>query len=163
MAGETVITVVGNLTDDPELRFLPNGTAMVKFTVASTPRVFDRDKNEYRDGDPLFLVCTGWRDMAEHIAESLTKGTRVIVSGRLRQFDWKTDAGENRSMLAIEVDEIGPSLRFATAKVTKAQRGEGGGGFGGGGGGGGFGGFGGGGGSSDPWSTPPASSDEPPF
>src|SRR5919107_3433423 len=131
MANETQLTVVGTLTADPELRFLPNGTAMVKFTVASTPRVFDRDKNEYRDGDPLFLVCTGWRDMAEHIAESLTKGTRVIVQGRLRLSRWETDQGEKRSAYGLDVDEIGPSLRFAQAKVQRMTRstGKGGDGF----------------------------------
>ena len=129
MANETTITMVGNLTADPELRFLPNGTAMVKFTVASTPRVFDRDKNEYRDGDPLFLVCTGWRDMAEHIAESLTKGTRVLVQGRLRLSRWETEQGEKRSAYGLEVDEIGPSLRFAQAKVTKTTRSKAGDGF----------------------------------
>src|ERR687890_2616841 len=122
MANETQLTVVGNLTAEPEMRFLPNGTAMVKFTVASTPRVFDRDKNEYRDGRPLFLVCTGWRDLAEHIAESLTKGTRVIVSGRLRLSRWETDQGEKRSAYGLDVDEIGPSLRFAQAKVQKMSR-----------------------------------------
>ena len=122
MANETTMTIVGNLTADPELRFLPNGTAMVKFTVASTPRVFDRDKNEYRDGDPLFLVCTGWRDMAEHIAESLTKGTRVIASGRLRLSRWETPEGEKRSAYGLDVDEVGPSLRFAQAKVSKMTR-----------------------------------------
>ena len=122
MAGETVITVVGNLTDDPELRFLPNGTAMVKFTVASTPRVLDRQSGQWKDGDPLFLACTGWRDLAEHIAESVTKGTRVIVSGRLRLSRWQTDEGEKRSAYGLEVDEVGPSLRFAQAKVTRMTR-----------------------------------------
>ena len=122
MANETQITVVGNLTADPELRFLPNGTAMVKFTVASTPRVFDRDKNEYRDGEPLFLACTGWRDLAEHIAESLTKGIRVIATGRLRLSRWETDEGEKRSAYGLDVDEVGPSLRFAQAKVSKMTR-----------------------------------------
>jgi single-strand DNA-binding protein len=123
MAGETSITVVGNLTDDPELRFLPNGTGLAKFTVASTPRVFDRDKNEYRDGDPLFLTCTVWRDLAEHVAESLTKGTRVIVQGRLRLSRWEDkDTGEKRSSYGLEVDEVGPSLRFAQAKVVKTSR-----------------------------------------
>src|SRR3954466_12279074 len=122
MAGETQITTVGNLTGDPELRFTPQGVAMVKFTVASTPRVFDRVKNEYRDGDPLFLTCTGWRDMAEHIAESLAKGTRVVVTGRLRLSRWETDEGEKRSAYGLDVDEVGPSLRFATAKVQKMSR-----------------------------------------
>ena len=122
MAGETVITVVGNLTDDPQLRFLPNGTAMVKFPIASTPRLLDRESGQWKDGDPLFLTCTAWRDLAEHIAESLTKGTRVIVTGRLRQSRWATDEGEKRSAYGLDVDEIGPSLRFAQAKVTKMTR-----------------------------------------
>src|SRR4029450_10525807 len=104
MAGETQITVTGNLTGDPELRFTPAGVAMVKFTVASTPRVFDRAKNEYRDGDPLFLTCPGWRDMAEHIAESLSKGARVVVVGRLRLSRWETDEGEKRSAYGLDVD-----------------------------------------------------------
>ena len=122
MAGETTITVVGNLTDDPELRFLENGTGMVKFTVASTPRTMDRQSGQWKDGDPLFLTCTAWRDLAEHIAESLAKGTRVIVSGRLRLSRWESDEGEKRSAYGLEVDEIGPSLRFATATVSKTTR-----------------------------------------
>ena len=122
MAGETAITVVGNLTDDPQLRFLPNGTAMVKFTVASTPRTLDRTSGQWKDGDPLFLTCTAWRDTAEHIAESLAKGTRVIVTGRLRLSRWETDEGEKRSAYGLDVDEVGPSLRFAQAKVTKMTR-----------------------------------------
>jgi single-strand DNA-binding protein len=122
MAGETVITVVGNLTDDPELRFTPAGAALAKFTVASTPRTYDKTTNTWRDGTGMFLRCTAWRELADHATESLTKGTRVIVSGRLRQHNWQNDQGENRSMLTVEVDEIGPSLRFATAKVTKTQR-----------------------------------------
>ncbi|GIE93312.1 single-stranded DNA-binding protein [Paractinoplanes rishiriensis] len=122
MAGETQITIVGNLTDDPELRFTPSGAALVKFTVASTPRTLDRESGQWKDGDPLFLNCTGWRDMAEHIAESLTKGTRVIVSGRLRLSRWETPEGEKRSAYGLEVDEIGPSLRFASAKVTRMTR-----------------------------------------
>jgi single-strand DNA-binding protein len=129
MAGETTITTVGNLTSDPELRFTPQGVAMVKFTVASTPRVFDRTKNEYRDGDPLFLTCTGWREMAEHIAESLAKGTRVVVTGRLRLSRWETPEGEKRSAYGLEVDEVGPSLRFATATVKKMTRAKAGDGF----------------------------------
>lgn len=119
--GETPITVIGNLTSDPELRYTPSGAALAKFTVASTPRTFDREAGQYRDGTAMFMRCSAWRQLAEHVAESLGKGARVIVSGRLRQFDWQTDQGEQRSMLAVEVDEIGPSLRFATAKVTKAQ------------------------------------------
>src|SRR3954454_22006320 len=122
MANETQITVVGNLTGDPELRFLPNGTAMVKFTVASTPRLLDRESGQWKDGDPLFLACTGWRDMAQHIAESLTRGTRVLVQGRLRLSRWENEQGEKRSAYGLEVDEIGPSLKFAQAKVTKASR-----------------------------------------
>jgi len=130
MAGDTQITVVGNLTDDPELRFLPNGTGLAKFTVASTPRVFDREKNEYRDGDPLFLSCTVWRDLAEHVAESLTKGTRVIVTGRLKLSRWEDkETGEKRSAYGLDVDEVGPSLRFALAKVTKTSRAKAGDGF----------------------------------
>jgi single-strand DNA-binding protein len=156
MAGETVITVIGNLTSDPELRFTPSGAAVANFTVASTPRTFDRQSQ--------FLRCNVWRQAAENVAESLTRGSRVIVSGRLKQRSFDTKEGEKRTVIELEVDEIGPSLRYATAKVTKASRGEGGGGFGGGGGGG-FsgGGGGGGGGASDPWSTPAGPSDEPPF
>ena len=122
MAGETVVTIVGNLTDDPELRFTPQGAALVKFTVASTPRTMDRQTQQWKDGEPLFLTCTAWRDLAEHIAESLTKGTRVIVQGRLRLSRWETPEGEKRSAYGLEVDEIGPSLRFAQAKVTKMSR-----------------------------------------
>lgn len=122
MANETTITIVGNLTDDPELRFLPNGTGLVKFTVASTPRQLDRESGQWKDGDPLFLGCTAWRDMAEHIAESLTKGTRVIVQGRLKLSRWETPEGEKRSAYGLEVDEIGPSLRFAQAKVKRMSR-----------------------------------------
>jgi len=170
MAGETVITVIGNLTADPELRFTPSGAAVANFTVASTPRTFDRQTSEWKDGEALFLRCNVWRQAAENVAESLTRGSRVIVSGRLKQRSFDTKEGEKRTVIELEVDEIGPSLRYATAKVTKASRGDGGGGFGGGsssgGGGGGFGSSGGGGGgsaSSDPWSTPASSSDEPPF
>jgi single-strand DNA-binding protein len=164
MAGETVITVVGNLTSDPELRFTPSGAAVASFTVASTPRTLDRASNEWKDGEALFLRCSVWRQAAENVAESLTKGARVVVQGRLRQRSFETKEGEKRTVIELEVDEIGPSLRYATAKVTKASRGEGGGGFsGGGGGGGGFGSSSGGGGSSDPWSTPAGPSDEPPF
>jgi single-strand DNA-binding protein len=122
MAGETTTVVVGNLTDDPELRYTPAGVAMARFRVASTPRVFDRKANDYRDGEPLFMQCTAWRELAEHLAESLTKGARVIVSGRLRQSQWQTDAGERRSAIQLEVDEVGPSLRFAVAKVQKMTR-----------------------------------------
>ena len=120
--GETPITIVGNLTADPELRFTPSGAALARFTIASTPRTYDKTTNQWTDGTGMFLNCSAWRDLADHVAESLTKGTRVIVTGRLRQHNWKNDQGENRSMLQVEVDEIGPSLRFATAKVTQAQR-----------------------------------------
>jgi single-strand DNA-binding protein len=119
---ETTVTVIGNLTDAPELRFLPNGDAMCKFTVASTPRVFDRQANTYKDGEPLFLSCTAWRQLGENIAESLTRGARVVVTGRLRQSRWETESGEKRSMIQLDVEEIGPSLRFATAKVSKMAR-----------------------------------------
>ena len=164
MAGETVITVVGNLTADPELRYTQNGLAVANFTIASTPRTFDRQANEWKDGEALFLRASVWREFAEHVAGSLTKGSRVIAQGRLKQRSYETKEGEKRTSMELEIDEIGPSLRYATAKVTRASRGEGGGGgggFSGGGGGGGFGG--GGGGASDPWSTPAGPSDEPPF
>lgn len=120
MANE--MTVVGNLTADPELRYTDKGVAMARFTVASTPRVRDKQTNEYRDGEPLFLTCTAWRAIAEHLAESLTKGARVVVLGRLRQSRWEDDKGEKRSMIQLDVDEVGPSLRFATAKVAKLTR-----------------------------------------
>ena len=123
MANETSITMVGNLTADPELRFLPNGTAMVKFTIASTPRTLDRQSGEWKDGDPLFMNCTAFRDIAEHIAESLTKGTRVIVIGRLKLSRWEDkESGEKRSAYGLDVDEIGPSLRFAQATVQRMTR-----------------------------------------
>lgn len=131
MAGETTITVVGNLTDDPELRFTPSGAAVAKFRIASTPRTMDRQSNEWKDGEPLFLACNVWRDAAEHVAESLQRGSRVIVQGRLRQRSYETREGEKRTVYELEVDEIGPSLRYATAKVQKMSRsGGGGGGFG---------------------------------
>ncbi len=172
-AGDTVITIVGNLVDDPELRFTPTGAAVAKFRVASTPRFMDRTTNEWKDGESLFLSCNVWRQAAENVAESLQRGMRVIVQGRLKQRSYETKEGEKRTVYEIEVDEVGPSLRSATAKVTKTQRG-GGGGFGGGGAGAGVdndpwasaapaaspgGGSGGGGGG---WNTPGAS-DEPPF
>jgi len=185
MAGETVITVVGNLTDDPELRFTPSGAAVASFTVASTPRSFDKNTNEWKDGDALFLRCSIWRQAAENVAESLTKGMRVVVQGRLRQRSYETREGEKRTVVELDVEEVGPSLKYATAKVTKASRGSGGGGFGGGdsrgdwsGGSGGGGSRGGGqqsggGGNApqeDPWATGGGSggwgggySDEPPF
>jgi single-strand DNA-binding protein len=182
MAGDTTITVVGNLTADPELRFTSSGAAVASFTVASTPRTFDRQSGEWKDGEALFMRCSIWRQAAENVAESLTRGARVIVSGRLKQRSYDTREGEKRTVIELEVDEVGPSLKYATAKVNRANRGEGGGGgFGGGagaGGGnnGGGSGSGGGGGSrqsapaDDPWgSAPPAGgggggfSDEPPF
>ena len=162
MAGETTITVVGNLTDDPELRFTPSGAAVAKFRVASTPRTLDRQSGEWKDGEPLFLACNIWRDAAEHVAESLQRGARVIVQGRLRQRSYETREGEKRTVYELEVDEIGPSLRYATAKVQKMSRSSGGGGgFGASGGGGGGnrpapgGNSGGGGGNNfdDPWAT----------
>jgi single-strand DNA-binding protein len=172
VAGDTVITVIGNLTADPELRFTPSGAAVANFTVASTPRMFDRQTNEWKDGEALFLRCNIWREAAENVAESLTRGSRVIVSGRLKQRSFETREGEKRTVVELEVDEIGPSLKYATAKVNKASRSGGGGG-----------GFGGGGGSrqpaaqssggaaasEDPWGSAPASGsfaggdDEPPF
>ncbi|MFF0816752.1 single-stranded DNA-binding protein [Rhodococcus sp. NPDC003318] len=170
MAGDTVITVVGNLTADPELRFTPAGAAVANFTVASTPRTFDRQSNEWKDGEALFLRCNIWREAAENVAESLTRGSRVIVQGRLKQRSYETREGEKRTVVELEVDEIGPSLRYATAKVNKANRG--------GGGGGGFGSSGGAGGGrpaagpvDDPWGSAPQSAgsfggggnDEPPF
>jgi single-strand DNA-binding protein len=133
MAGETVITVVGNLTNDPELRFTPSGSAVANFTVASTPRTFDRQSNEWKDGETLFLRASVWREAAENVAETLTKGTRVIVQGRLKSRSYETKEGEKRTVMELEVDEIGPSLRYASAKVTHTQRSGGGqGGFGGG-------------------------------
>jgi single-strand DNA-binding protein len=167
MAGETVITVVGNLTADPELRFTPSGAAVASFTVASTPRTFDRQTNEWKDGEALFLRCSIWRQAAENVAESLTRGSRVVVTGRLKQRSFETREGEKRTVIELDVDEVGPSLRYATAKVNRTQRGSAtGGGFGGGGGGGAS--SGGGAPADDPWgSAPPAGdsgfSDEPPF
>jgi single-strand DNA-binding protein len=170
VAGDTVITVIGNLTADPELRFTPSGAAVANFTVASKPRIFDRQTNEWKDGEALFLRCNIWREAAENVAESLTRGSRVIASGRLKQRSFETREGEKRTVEELEVDEIGPSLRYATAKVNKASRS-----------GGGSGGFGSGGGSrapasagaasttDDPWGSAPASGsfggsdDEPPF
>ena len=121
-AGDTQITLVGNLTNDPELRFTPSGAAVAKFTVASTPRYMDRQTNEWKDGDTLFLNCQIWRQAAENVAESLTRGMRVIVSGRLKQRSYETKEGEKRTVFEVEVDEVGPSLRNATAKVTKTTR-----------------------------------------
>ena len=130
MAGDTVITIVGNVTGDPELRFTPSGAAVANFTVASTPRAFDRQSNEWKDGETLFMRCSVWRDAAENVAESLQRGTRVIVTGRLKSRSYETKEGEKRTVIEMEVDEVGPSLRYASAKVTKTQRGSGGGGFG---------------------------------
>ena len=176
MAGDTVITVVGNLTADPELRFTPSGAAVANFTVASTPRTFDKNSNEWKDGEALFLRCSVWRQAAENVAESLQRGTAVIVQGRLKQRSYETKEGEKRTVYELDVEEVGPSLKFATAKVTKASRGGGGGGGGGYGGGNSTSSSGGasrGGSSSgpsdDPWASAPASgggggwSDEPPF
>ncbi|MGB3663154.1 single-stranded DNA-binding protein, partial [Mycolicibacter algericus] len=132
--GDTTITVVGNLTADPDLRFTPSGAAVANFTVASTPRIYDRQSGEWKDGDALFLRCNIWREAAENVAESLTRGSRVIVTGRLRQRSFETREGEKRTVYEIEVDEVGPSLRYATAKINKISRGGGGGGFGAGGG-----------------------------
>jgi single-strand DNA-binding protein len=137
MAGETPITVVGNLTADPELRFTPSGAAVANFTVASTPRTFDKQTNEWKDGEALFLGCSVWRQAAESAAESLTRGMRVIVHGRLKARSYETREGEKRTVFEIDVDEVGPSLKYATAKVTKTTRSggnQGGGSFGGGGG-----------------------------
>jgi single-strand DNA-binding protein len=170
MAGDTVITVIGNLTSDPELRFTPSGAAVANFTVASTPRTLDKASGEWKDGEALFLRCNIWRQAAENVAESLTRGARVVVQGRLKQRSFETKEGEKRTVVELEVEEIGPSLKYATAKVNKVSRG--------GGGGGGFGGGSGpasGGGSSapsdDPWGSAPATSggggggfaEEPPF
>lgn len=130
MAGETVITVVGNLTSDPELRYTQNGLAVANFTIASTPRNFDRAANEWKDGEALFLRASVWREFAEHVAGSLTKGSRVIATGRLKQRSYETKEGEKRTSMELEVDEIGPSLRYATAQVTRAQSSGGGGGRG---------------------------------
>jgi single-strand DNA-binding protein len=184
MAGDTTLTIIGNLTNDPELRFTPSGAAVANFTVASTPRAFDRQSNEWKDGETLFMRCSVWRDAAENVAESLQRGARVIVTGRLKSRSYETKEGEKRTVVELEVDELGPSLRYATAKVNKTSRG-GGGGFGGGGGGGGYGGNQGGGGgggggggyggnADDPWATGPSgggqgggnfggSQEEPPF
>jgi single-strand DNA-binding protein len=126
MAGETQITVVGNLTADPELRFTQSGAAVASFTVASTPRTFDRQSGEWKDGEALFMRCNVWRQVAENVAESLTRGARVVVSGRLRQRSFETKEGEKRTVVELEVDEIGPSLRYATAKVQKVERSSGG-------------------------------------
>jgi single-strand DNA-binding protein len=132
MAGETPITVVGNLTGDPELRFTPSGAAVANFTVASTPRTFDKQTNEWKDGEALFLNCSVWRQAAENVAESLVKGSRVVVTGRLKARSYETREGEKRTVFEIDVDEVGPSLKYATAKVNKTTRSGSGGGYGGG-------------------------------
>jgi single-strand DNA-binding protein len=147
MAGETVITVVGNLVDDPELRFTPSGAAVANFRIASTPRTFDRQTNEWKDGDALFLSCSVWRQAAENVAESLQRGMRVVVQGRLKSRQYETREGEKRTVFEIEVEEVGPSLKYATAKISKTSRS-------GSGGGGGFGGGSGSAGGDDPWATP---------
>jgi len=182
-AGDTQITIAGNLVDDPELRFTPAGQPVARFRVASTPRFRDNNSGEWKDGDSLFLTCNVWRQAAENVAESLTRGMRVIVSGRLRQRSYETKEGEKRTVYEVEVDDVGPSLRNASAKVNRIARSGGDGGYGGGGGGGqrssggggragggrdqgGYGGGGGGGNAeSDPWATdgPGGYSDEPPF
>ena len=146
MAGETVITVVGNLVDDPELRFTPSGAAVANFRVASTPRTFDKQANEWKDGDALFLSCSVWRQAAENVAESLQKGMRVVVHGRLKQRSYETRDGEKRTVVELDVEEVGPSLKYATAKVARVQRSGGGGGYGSTTGG------------EDPWATSPAQS-----
>lgn len=169
MAGETQITLVGNLTADPELRFTPSGAAVANFTVASTPRTFDRQSGEWKDGDAMFLNCSVWRQAAENVAESLTKGMRVVVQGRLKSRSYETREGERRTVFEVEVEEIGPSLRYASAKVTRTTGGGGGGYSGGGNNSGGSDAWssgGGGGGNNrsagnDPWAQ--AQSDEPPF
>lgn len=186
MAGETIITVVGNLVDDPELRFTPSGAAVANFRIASTPRQFDRQTNEWKDGDALFLSCSVWRQAAENVAESLQRGMRVVVQGRLKSRQYETREGEKRTVFEIDVDEVGPSLKYATAKVTRTTRQGGGGGYSGGGQGGQPGGAaasaddpwatpapsggagggqaaGGSGSGGDPWGAPGVSSDEPPF
>ena len=136
MAGETIITVVGNLVDDPELRFTPSGAAVANFRIASTPRTFDKQTNEWKDGDALFLSCSVWRQAAENVAESLQRGMRVVVQGRLKPRQYETREGEKRTVFEIDVDEVGPRLKYATAKVTRTSRQGGGGGYSGGGGGG---------------------------
>jgi single-strand DNA-binding protein len=180
MAGETTITIIGNLVDDPDLRFTPSGAAVANFRLASTPRTFDKQTNEWKDGETLFMTCSVWRQAAENVAESLQRGMRVIVSGRLKSRSYETREGEKRTVFEIDVDEVGPSLRSATAKVTRASRsgGESGGYSGGSSQGGGSQGGGNdpwataspapsggsqGGQANDPWASPGGSSDEPPF
>ncbi|SDS88630.1 single-strand binding protein [Nocardioides scoriae] len=151
MAGETVITVVGNLVDDPELRFTPSGAAVANFRIASTPRTLDRQTNEWKDGEALFLSCSVWRQAAENVAESLQKGMRVVIQGRLKQRSYEDREGQKRTVVELEVEEVGPSLKYATAKVARVSRGNGGGG--------GYGSQGGSGGQGgDPWASSPAQS-----
>ena len=162
-AGDIVITVVGNLTNDPELRFTPSGAAVASFTVASSSRYLDKATNEWKDSDPVYMRCSVWRQYAENVAESLTKGTRVIVTGRLKQRSYETREGEKRTVLEMEVDDVGPALRYATAKVNRIAREGGGGGYGSGNGGGAAAG---GAPADDPWASNGgggASFDEPPF
>jgi len=159
-AGDINVTVIGNLTADPELRFTPSGAAVASFTVAASSRYLDKQSNEWKDTEPVFMRCSVWRQYAENVAESLQKGMRVMVQGRLRQRSYETREGEKRTVVEMEVDDVGPALRYATAKVTRVARGEGGPGGGGGGG------FGGGAGApvDDPWAAAPgAATDEPPF
>ncbi len=158
MAGETVITVVGNLVDDPELRFTPSGAAVANFRIASTPRTFDKQTNEWKDGDALFLSCSVWRQAAENVAESLQKGMRVVIQGRLKQRSYEDREGQKRTVVELEVEEVGPSLKYATAKIARVQRSGGGGGYGGGQApqGGGQGGQGG----DDPWASNPGQSSQ---
>ena len=179
MAGETVITVVGNLVDDPELRFTPSGAAVANFRIASTPRTFDKNTNEWKDGDALFLSCSVWRQAAENVAESLQRGMRVVVQGRLKARTYETREGEKRTVFEIEVEEVGPSLKYATAKVTRTTRSGGSGGFSGGQPAGGQGApqgsgepdpwatpaqpVGGNQGQTDPWGAPGVAAEEPPF
>jgi single-strand DNA-binding protein len=169
MAGDTNITIIGNLVGDPELRYTPTGQAVAAFRIASTPRKYNNQTGQWEDGDSLFLSCNVWRQAAENVAESLQRGMRVIVSGRLRQRSYETKEGEKRTVYEVEVDEVGPSLRSASAKVTKSQRSGGGGGFSQGGGGqGGYGGGSGGRPADDPWAADSGTgdngfSDEPPF
>lgn len=146
MAGDTQITIVGNLTADPELRFTASGQAVASFTVASTPRMFDKASGEWKDQESLFLRCQVWRQYAENVAESLFKGNRVIVTGRLKQRTYDTNAGERRTVYEIDAEEVGPALRSATAKVSKVERGSGRAPI-----------------ADDPWQTPAATTDEPPF
>jgi single-strand DNA-binding protein len=156
MAGDTSITIIGNITGDPELRFTPSGAAVANFTIASTPRSYDKQANEWKDGETLFMRCSVWRDAAENVAESLQRGTRVIASGNVKSRSYETKEGEKRTVIELEVDEVGPSLKYATAKVQKTQRSSGGGGFA----------NAGAAPASDPWATgaaTPSYDSEPPF